>query len=159
MQKPVEEESLEQKAKKKYPSRQKKEPTADPFYGVKVDLPPEQQLEQAWLALEASAAKWEQIDQNDPTAVAVWARYVMTACLKRQFPDLSSREENTYRKSINKPSAFDPTLPLMPLVSIHTGRDITGFPLCLKDIYTYRRKPPPLFCSHPGTNSTSKAKR
>jgi hypothetical protein len=82
-QKPVEEESLEQKPKKNYPSRQKKKPTANPFYGVKVDLPPEQQLKQAWLALEASAAKWERIDQNDPVAVAIWARYVMIACFKR----------------------------------------------------------------------------
>jgi hypothetical protein len=133
-----------QKPKKKPPSKQMQKSTNAPFYGVKVDLPPEQQLEQAWLALEASAAKWEQIDKNDPIAVAIWARYVMIACVKRQFPDLCSREENTYRKSINKPSAFDPTLPLMPLVSIHTGRDIAGFPLCLKDIYTYRRKPHPL---------------
>ncbi|KAM0196943.1 hypothetical protein ACHAPA_006141 [Fusarium lateritium] len=122
-QKSVEEELFGQEPKKKPPSRQKRKPASDPFYGVKVDLPPDQQLEKAWLALEASAAKWDGIDREDPIAVAIWAR-----------------EDNTYRKSINKPNAFDPTLPLMPLVSIHTGREIAGFPLCLKDIYTHRRE-------------------
>ncbi|KAF5660414.1 hypothetical protein FHETE_8956 [Fusarium heterosporum] len=90
-----------------------------PFHGVKVDLPPELQLAQACLSLEHSAQIWEQIDKSDPEAVATWARKVM-----------------------NKPTAFDPSQPLMPLVSIYTGANIPDFPPCLKDIYTYQGKSP-----------------
>ncbi|KAF4991997.1 hypothetical protein FGRMN_7451 [Fusarium graminum] len=87
-----------------------------PFHGVKVDLPPELQLAQACLSLESSAQIWEQIDKSDPEAVANWAR-----------------------KAMNKSTAFDPSQPLMPLVSIYTGANISDFPPCLKDIYTYQQ--------------------